>query len=209
MHHDTCVTHVPWCMSGSLTRGGGENVPGSPGACPTRDFTYLSRGPCKIHLHFFLTDQLRGVFHDFVEDCEIWSLHYKYIYIYIYIYTYNQNNYAYLTWQLWVTCKRYIEKLRWNYAHHLRGMPMPFAHALQCIATKFIIDDGLWLTVLVEWVYIVSWIECIKKKMQCRIPTHHKTTEAIGYHILSYSSFISVILFIYLVVKGECVFIRI
>ena len=21
MHHGTCVTHVPWCMSGSLTRG--------------------------------------------------------------------------------------------------------------------------------------------------------------------------------------------
>ena len=33
MHHDTCVTHVPWCMSGLLTRGGGENVPGIPGAC--------------------------------------------------------------------------------------------------------------------------------------------------------------------------------
>ena len=26
MHHRTCVTHVPWCMSGSLTRGGGENM---------------------------------------------------------------------------------------------------------------------------------------------------------------------------------------
>ena len=25
MHHGTCVTHVPLCMSGSLTRGGGEN----------------------------------------------------------------------------------------------------------------------------------------------------------------------------------------
>ena len=25
MHHGTCVTHMPWCMSGSLTRGGGEN----------------------------------------------------------------------------------------------------------------------------------------------------------------------------------------
>ena len=24
MHHGTCVTHVPWCVSGSLTRGGGE-----------------------------------------------------------------------------------------------------------------------------------------------------------------------------------------
>ena len=28
MHHDTCVTHVPWCMPGSPTRVGGENVPG-------------------------------------------------------------------------------------------------------------------------------------------------------------------------------------
>ena len=33
MHLGTCVTHVPWCMSGSLTRGRGENVPGIPGAC--------------------------------------------------------------------------------------------------------------------------------------------------------------------------------
>ena len=33
MHHGTCVTHVPWCMSGSLTLGGGENVPGIPSAC--------------------------------------------------------------------------------------------------------------------------------------------------------------------------------
>ena len=33
MHHGTCVTHVPWCMSGSLTCGGGENVPDIPGAC--------------------------------------------------------------------------------------------------------------------------------------------------------------------------------
>ena len=28
MHHGTCITHVPWCMSGSLIRSGGENVPG-------------------------------------------------------------------------------------------------------------------------------------------------------------------------------------
>ena len=45
MHHGTCVTHVPWCMSGSLTRRGRENVPGNPGACATRNFTYLARGP--------------------------------------------------------------------------------------------------------------------------------------------------------------------
>ena len=44
MHYGTCVTHVPWCMSGSLNRGGGENVPGIPGACATRNFTYLARG---------------------------------------------------------------------------------------------------------------------------------------------------------------------
>ena len=44
-HQGTCVAHVPWCMSGSLTRGVGENVPGIPGACTTRNFTYLVRGP--------------------------------------------------------------------------------------------------------------------------------------------------------------------
>ena len=30
MHLGTCVTHVPWCMSGSLVRGSGENVLGNP-----------------------------------------------------------------------------------------------------------------------------------------------------------------------------------
>ena len=33
MHHGTCATHVPWCMSGSLTYGDGENAPGIPRAC--------------------------------------------------------------------------------------------------------------------------------------------------------------------------------
>ena len=33
MHHGTCVTHVPLCMSGSLTCGDGVNVPGIPDAC--------------------------------------------------------------------------------------------------------------------------------------------------------------------------------
>ena len=49
MHHGTCVTHVPWCMSGSLTRVGGENVPGIPGACATRNFSYLVRGPWRYY----------------------------------------------------------------------------------------------------------------------------------------------------------------
>ena len=50
MHHGTCVRHVPWCMSGSLTRGGGKNVPGIPGATP--NFAYLVRGPWKLWLLF-------------------------------------------------------------------------------------------------------------------------------------------------------------
>ena len=33
------------CISGTLTRGGGENVPGIPCACATLNFTYLARGP--------------------------------------------------------------------------------------------------------------------------------------------------------------------
>ena len=45
MHHVTCLTHVPWCMSVSLTCGGGGNVPGIPGACAVDNFAYLVRGP--------------------------------------------------------------------------------------------------------------------------------------------------------------------
>ena len=45
MHHTTCVTHVAWCMSGSLTHGSRENVPIIPGACATHNFAYLVWGP--------------------------------------------------------------------------------------------------------------------------------------------------------------------
>ena len=30
IHHSTCVTHVPWCMSGSLIWDGGETFPAFP-----------------------------------------------------------------------------------------------------------------------------------------------------------------------------------
>ena len=46
MHHRTCVTHVPWCLSGLPTGGGGENFQGMPDACATHNFTYLVRSPC-------------------------------------------------------------------------------------------------------------------------------------------------------------------
>ena len=37
--------HVPWCISGWLTRGGGENGSGIPDTSATCNFTYLVRGP--------------------------------------------------------------------------------------------------------------------------------------------------------------------
>ena len=62
MHHGTCVTHVPWCMPGSLTRGGGENVPGIPGVCATCNFKYLVRGPYhKIRLNTILFNHHLGL----------------------------------------------------------------------------------------------------------------------------------------------------
>ena len=55
MHQGTCVTHVPCCMSGSLTCGGGGTVPGIPDICTTRNFKYLARGPLpplsSYHVH--------------------------------------------------------------------------------------------------------------------------------------------------------------
>ena len=52
MHRGTCVTHVrdacrDWKLALSLEVCGGENVPGIPGACATRNFTHLARGPFK------------------------------------------------------------------------------------------------------------------------------------------------------------------
>ena len=47
MHHATWVTHVPWCVPGSLTSGGGEKV---PGACTSRNVTYQVRGPLSATL---------------------------------------------------------------------------------------------------------------------------------------------------------------
>ena len=48
MHHDTFVTYVPWCIAVSFEVGGGKNVPGIPGACATRNFSYLARGPLSL-----------------------------------------------------------------------------------------------------------------------------------------------------------------
>ena len=62
VHHGTCVTHVPWCMSGSLNGGGGENVPGIPGACATRNFAYLVRGLWQFFSSAFYRDVTNHMF---------------------------------------------------------------------------------------------------------------------------------------------------
>ena len=51
MHQGTCVTHVPWCMPGSLISyvGGEENIPSIPDTCATHNFGYLVRGPCLMY----------------------------------------------------------------------------------------------------------------------------------------------------------------
>ena len=76
MHHGTCVTHVPWCMPGSLTSGflwnrrRGKNVPGIPGACATYSFTYLVRDPCCCtYLHNISTRNMQHV----------WDIHVTYL----------------------------------------------------------------------------------------------------------------------------------
>ena len=73
MHHGTCVTHVPWCMSGSLFRGGGENVPGIPNASATPNFRYLARGPWprvwKLIYIYYITPTLIGQTHARNDPC--------------------------------------------------------------------------------------------------------------------------------------------
>ena len=60
MHHGTCVTHVPWCMSGSLASGGGQKVPGIPGACAPAIFRIWqeAHGDNMHVLWYLMMDQL-------------------------------------------------------------------------------------------------------------------------------------------------------
>ena len=51
MHRGTYVMDVPCCMPGSLIRGGGENIPGIPGAFATDSFMYLAKGPLTHVIH--------------------------------------------------------------------------------------------------------------------------------------------------------------
>ena len=71
MHHGKCVMHVSWCMSGSLTRGGGENVPGIPGACATRNFTYLVRGSMGWKFHNYSAATLASICYIFSPNTQV------------------------------------------------------------------------------------------------------------------------------------------
>ena len=72
IHHDTCVTHVSGCMSGSLTSSDGENVFGIPGACATRNFPYLARGPWCYNTVITLQISLPSI--ELATKCEISSV---------------------------------------------------------------------------------------------------------------------------------------
>ena len=54
MHHGMCITHVPWCMSGSLAPGGGESI---PGACAHAIFRIWQEAHC-TNLLDAITDML-------------------------------------------------------------------------------------------------------------------------------------------------------
>ena len=73
MHHGTCVTHVPWCMSGSLTRSGVENV---PSAYTTRNLAYLVKGPWWIqsqdNIRQFVTGSSCPFVFDVSHHCMCW-----------------------------------------------------------------------------------------------------------------------------------------
>ena len=66
----TCITARAWrtCRDAcwdhllvvSFEVGGGENVPDIPGACATRNFTCLVRGPFPRCLHYYSSDTVRS-----------------------------------------------------------------------------------------------------------------------------------------------------
>ena len=115
MHDRTCVTHVPWCMSGSLTPGGRENVPIIPCTFATLYFRYLARGPfnkclCRRVGKWNLTYVHRGPFLDVVQHVEVWHIR-----VSKYNCTYFADNYLHCIilneklcslFQIWFKCQR-------------------------------------------------------------------------------------------------------
>ena len=78
MHHGTCVTHVLWCMTGSLTSGfiwnrcAGKTFP--TGACATREFAYLVRGPFGQYGQYSLHWKLRSHWLKILWQCQIGTI---------------------------------------------------------------------------------------------------------------------------------------
>ena len=73
MHNGTCVTHVPWCMPGSLNRGDGESVPGIPSACATCNFKYLARGPLGTAIQGDCQWSMQEYCNLLIHQCRWWS----------------------------------------------------------------------------------------------------------------------------------------
>ena len=72
----TCITACAWLMCRDACRGRylpvsfevgcGDNVPGIPGACTTRNVTYLVRGPCLKIKPYILIANLISIFNNFI-----------------------------------------------------------------------------------------------------------------------------------------------
>ena len=73
MHHGTCVTHVPWCMSGSLTCGDGENVPGIPGACAPAILRIWQEAHAKSSLAHWGWDKMAPIFQMTFSNAFSWT----------------------------------------------------------------------------------------------------------------------------------------
>ena len=143
MHHGTCVTHVPWSMSGSLTRGGGENVPCIPIACATRNFTYLVRGPCI----FIFCCRYETITQDFVTPCakpcsqcqqclHVWHKMYHYLRV---VLNYVQNK-SDETWM--ITTQKHLQKQRqmntsWSICCRYNALEIPLIPLCYSYASSF------------------------------------------------------------------------
>ena len=132
MNHGTCVTQVQWCMPGSLTSCGGENVPGIPGACTTRKFTYLVKRPCRdssVLLSKWITTVLHCVtfasqatYHPLIDSLLVIIIagrkhHYHYHYFYIIIYNTHRSTYNVAVWHpvsIIKFCWSFVETVKSN-----------------------------------------------------------------------------------------------
>ena len=158
MHHGTCVTHVPWCMPGSLTRGGGENFPGITGTCaPAILRIWQEAYGDSIGFVVWVSNYI---------SVTLWD-----VIIYPYKNTENSGVKALITHRSWIltASQSTIDDLQWNFYKAITYLGGPW---IQVVFINRENNHDFTLAAPGKWRNVCASFPCSKYRFYCMIKSH-------------------------------------